>query len=167
MPLEWNVLVRVPGDEDTDRKEVDISALNNEDLCRLKTDDPFLYYSIPSIRRRSYLCDDGKGGDIIMIENSSSSSSSSSSRRSSLPSDFRSPQNAQVKNEANDVKRKESIVRRNSRLSTEAHPSLILEEMMLLEFQELDDEDEDCDSDMEDVFEQLFNRQTLSNGEFD
>jgi hypothetical protein len=168
MPSEWNVLVRVPGDLDIDEREIDISALNKDDLCRLRTDDPFLYYSIPSMRRLSYLCSDDEGGDTIMIENSSSSSSSSSSsRRSSLPPDFRSPQNAQIMNAAKDTIRKESIVRRNRRLSTEAHPSLILEEMMLLEFQELDDVDEDCDGDMEDVLEQLFKGENLTNGRFD
>ncbi len=37
------------------------------------------------------------------------------------------------------MRQSDSIVRRDSRLSTEAHPSLILEEMMLMEFQEMDD----------------------------
>jgi hypothetical protein len=37
------------------------------------------------------------------------------------------------------ARQKDSIVRRVSRLFTEAHPSLILEEMMLLEFQEMND----------------------------
>ena len=47
-----------------------------------------------------------------------------------------------------DTRRRESIVRRSSRLSTEAHPSLIFEEMMLLELQQLDEGD-DTDSEMD------------------
>ena len=67
-----------------------------------------------------------------MIENSSSS------RRSSLPSDSgldRAPRTRIYSKEQD----RDSIVRRVSRLSTEAHPSLILEEMILLECQEMDD----------------------------
>ena len=45
-------------------------------------------------------------------------------------------------------------MRRTKRLSTEAHPSLIFEEMMLQELQELDDDDTDDNDDMDDVFEQ-------------
>ncbi len=51
--MGWNLIVRVPLNEDIDRKEIDISALGKEDLCRLKKEDPFLYYSIPSTRRKS------------------------------------------------------------------------------------------------------------------
>ena len=152
---QWNVIVQVPDDEDIRRKEIDISALCKEDLCRLKTDDPFLYYSIPSMRRKSYLCDDGEEGDANMIE------SSSSSRRFSLPLDLRLPKDAQFKVAAKDTGRKETIVRRNCRLSTEAHPSLILEEMMLSEFQELDYEHEECDCDMEDIFELMFTEKPI------
>ena len=111
-PLEWNVIVQVPGDEEINEKEKDISTLGKEDLCRLKTDDPFLYYSIPLMRGRSYLCDDPE----IMIQNISST------RLSSL--------------------------RRKKRISTEAHPSLIFEEMMILEFQELDDGRTDDEMDL-------------------
>ena len=44
-------------------------------------------------------------------------------------------------------------MRRTSRLSTEAHPSLILEEMMLHELLELDGDDSVDDDDMDDAFE--------------
>ncbi len=44
-------------------------------------------------------------------------------------------------------------MRRTSRLSKEAHPLLIFEEMMLHELLELDDDDSDDDDDMDDAFE--------------
>ena len=77
-------------------------------------------------------------------------------RRSSLPSDFRSRQDTLYKDLPEDTSHRESIVRRTSRLSTEAHPSLILEEMMLQELQELDIDEADDDDDMYDAFEQSF-----------
>ena len=79
-PLEWNVIVRVLDDEGINRKEINVSSLTDQDLCKLKTEDPFLYYSIPSIRRKSYLCDDGKDDDAIK---------KLMTRQSSLPADFR------------------------------------------------------------------------------
>ena len=143
-PLKWNVLVRVRDDEGIDRKEIDISSLTDEDLCKLKTDDPFLYYSIPSMRRKSYLCDESNDGNAIM---------SSTSHRSSLPSDFRLRQDALYQDVPEDTRRRESIVRRMSRMSTEAHPSLMLEEMMLQDLLELDDDNSADDDDMDDDFE--------------
>jgi hypothetical protein len=78
--LEWNVIVQVPRDENIGGKEVEISALSKEDLFRLKTDDPFLYHSIPSMRRSMYLLSDHKMEveEAIMIESSSMSSHRSS-----------------------------------------------------------------------------------------
>ena len=49
-------------------------------------------------------------------------------------------------------------MRRTSRLLTEAHPSLILEEMMLQELQELDIDETYDDDDMDDAFEKFFYR---------
>ena len=137
--LEWNVIVQIADDECIDRNDIDIGALSEEDLCRLKTDDPFLYYSIPAMKRRSYLCDKINDDDAIK---------SSTSRRSSLPSYRMSRQDALYQEVHEDTRRRESIVRRSSRLSTEAHPSLIFEEMMLLELQQLDEGD-DTDSEMD------------------
>ncbi len=34
-PLEWNITVQVPCDEDIGGKEIDISTLDMEDLCRV------------------------------------------------------------------------------------------------------------------------------------
>ena len=77
-----------------------------------------------------------------MIENSSSS------RRSSPPSAFRPRHGDSYKSLLEKARQKDSIVRRVSRLSTEAHPSLILEEMMLLEFQEMNDGHTDDEMDL-------------------
>ena len=62
------------------RKEIGISSLTHQDLRKLKTDDTFLYYYIPSIRRKFYLCDDGDDGD---------ANKTLMARRSPLLSDFR------------------------------------------------------------------------------
>ncbi len=141
--MEWNVIVWVLDDEGINRKEINVSSLTDQDLCKLKTEDPFLYYSIPSIRCKSYLCDDGKDGDAIK---------KLMTRQSSLPADFR-QQGALYNNVPENTRRRESIVRRTKRLLMEAHLSLIFEEMMLQELQELDDDDTDDNDDIDNVFE--------------
>ena len=78
----WNIIVRLAGDDDIGSKEVDIRSLNAEDICKLKTEDPFLYYSIPSVRRGSYLCDGINNGDNIRM------AKLSSSHDLSLPTDY-------------------------------------------------------------------------------
>ena len=112
-PSEWRVSVRTVSDEDSyddRRKEIDTSKLSQEDLRSLQTSDPFLYYSIPSIRRSSYLF----GNDDAI-------------RRSSLPI----MQHSHLDhNKSNQEKRRHSIVRRSSRISTEAHPGLIYDEIL-------------------------------------
>ena len=47
-------------------------------------------------------------------------------------------------------------MRRTSCLLTEAHPSLIVKEMILQKLQELDIDKTDDDDDIDDEFEQLF-----------
>ena len=121
-PSEWRVSVRTKSDEDSHddrKKEIDTSTLSQEDLRSLQKSDPFLYYSIPSIRHSSYLF--GKGDDVDTI------------RRSSLPImqhnhlDQHTSSQVLVQEQA---KRRESIVRRTSRISTEAHPGLIYEDIL-------------------------------------
>ncbi len=146
--MEWSVIIWIPDDRSINRKEIDISSLIDQNLHKLKMDDPFLYYSIPSIRRKSYLLDDGDDGD------DGAANKTPIARRLSLPS--RSPQDTLHMDVPEDTSRRESIVRRNSCLSTEAHPSLILEEMMLQELFELDIDETDDDDDMDDASEQLF-----------
>ena len=121
-PSEWRVSVRTKSDEDSHddrKKEIDASTLSQEDLRSLQKSDPFLYYSIPSIRHSSYLF--GKGDDVDTI------------RRSSLPimqhNHLDQHTSSQVL-EQEQAKRRESIVRRTSRRSTEAHPGLIYEDIL-------------------------------------
>mmetsp|Transcript_28584 Transcript_28584/g.60960 ORF Transcript_28584/g.60960 Transcript_28584/m.60960 type:complete len:221 (+) Transcript_28584:187-849(+) len=144
-----DALVRLSNDE-SNRKEIDIDTLSDDDLRRLKKDDPFLYYSIPSIRRRSYMFDDdGDDDDDIRA-------AVRSSRRSSLPAKVLanadisrwSHQQQQARQEIEEPRRRrESVVKRSRRLSTEAHPSLICDEL-LRELQELD-VGSDVDDDLE------------------
>jgi hypothetical protein len=136
---KWNVIVRLAGIDDIGSKEVDISSFTVEDTRRLKTEDPFLYRSIPSVRCRSYLCDGIDYGDNMRMAKSSSSCDPS------LSTDFigkatthqLQQENFLFQNVHADTRRPEIIVRRN-RLSTEAHPSLLLDQWMLRELEELD-----------------------------
>jgi hypothetical protein len=70
---KWNVIVCLAGIDDIGSKEVDISSFTAEDTRKLKTEDPFLYHSIPSVRRRSYLCDGIDYRDNMRMAKSSSS----------------------------------------------------------------------------------------------
>jgi hypothetical protein len=112
-PSEWRVSVRTVSDEDSyddRRKEIDTSTLSQEDLRSLQKSDPFLYYSIPSIRRSSYLFGNGDNDDISSHDNEDSTF----------------PKQA----EQEQTKRRKSIVRRTSRISTEAHPGLIYDDIL-------------------------------------
>eukprot|EP00581_Thalassiosira_minuscula_P012325 CAMPEP_0183720650 /NCGR_PEP_ID=MMETSP0737-20130205/13205_1 /TAXON_ID=385413 /ORGANISM="Thalassiosira miniscula, Strain CCMP1093" /LENGTH=194 /DNA_ID=CAMNT_0025950543 /DNA_START=110 /DNA_END=694 /DNA_ORIENTATION=- len=130
--LECCISVQLVND-DADSKEIDTSELTEDDLRRLKNDDPFLYYSIcssvPASRRRSILFDND--------EPVTNARGYTSSRRSSIPADWPSQrQDVHVE----EPRRRESMVRRNRRFSTEAHPSLVCEEM-LSELDGLNDSD--------------------------
>ena len=129
-------------------QQVDLSALSDEDLRRLKRDDPFLYYSIPSVRRGSLLCNANET-DNILSNISRPTSSSSSSRRSSMPAEVLAMADMNVSRTRrrrssllNDCPTiEESVkgtVRRNRRHSTECHPSLICDELMA-ELMDLDE----------------------------
>eukprot|EP00985_Skeletonema_marinoi_P000782 scaffold287_cov151-Skeletonema_marinoi.AAC.15 len=61
----------------TEEEEVDISNYTQDDLERLRLEDPFLYYSIPAMKRK--LCESDKS------PMNSPASSDASSRRSSCP----------------------------------------------------------------------------------
>ena len=123
-PAECTVFVRLPDEDEQTQKEVDISSLSNEEVERLKVTDPFLYYSIPSIRER-----DG----FINVD-----SGRSGTRRSSLPAEMlaNAEMNQHQQMEEDRPVRRGSIVRKN-RLSTEAHPALICE-ALLKDMQALD-----------------------------
>jgi hypothetical protein len=70
---KWNAIVCLAGIDVIGSKEVDISSFTVEDTRQLKTEDPFLYHSIPSVRRRSYLCDGIDYRDNMRMAKSSSS----------------------------------------------------------------------------------------------
>ena len=130
-PSEWRVSVRLSSDDDNAyddrRREIDTSTLSQEDLRILKKSDPFLYYSIPSIRRSSFLFDEGDDIDNITWNDLYGDNNTTCS-------------NQDVHQEQ--TKQRKSIVRRTSRISTEAHPSLIYDDMLLLsELVSLDDGD--------------------------
>ena len=137
---ECTVFVRVATDDTESEKEVDISQLSDEDIQSLKRTDPFLYYSIATNRRAVA----GGGNN---RNNVGGNMTGRSSRRSSLPAELlanadmtRSRQALQQEDsimEMEDEPRGESIVRRNRRMSTEVHPTLVCEEI-LREMHELD-----------------------------
>ena len=105
-----------------EEEEVDISQYTEDDLERLRLEDPFLYYSIPQVKRSLF----------------KSNSKASPTRRSSCPTilaaDDKEPQ------------QRRGSVTRARRLSTEPHPSLFIQDLM----KEMDEEFDDSDIDEED-----------------
>jgi len=148
--FECNVFIRV-SDNDANDREIDISALTDDDLRRLRRDDPFMYYSIPAERRMSYQVNEQEEeyDDIETMRYSSTRAR----RRYSLPAEVlaeasvsRSRHRREEEPEEEPARR-DSLVRRNRRFSTEAHPSLVCD-VMLQELRELDDSDLDDDLDI-------------------
>lgn len=167
--FECKVFVQLSDEEDKDnnKNQVDIGSLSDEDLRRLKRDDPFLYYSIPSIRRRSYRFDDvdeEEEGRADAIRNAMTRMSTTRrpTRRTSLPAQVlanadisRSQRQQQEEVVATGLVEevltvmieepsRRSSVTRCRRLSTEAHPSMVCDDL-LRELEEIEDEDEDED----------------------
>ena len=133
----------------TEAEEVDISEYTEDDLERLRLEDPFLYYSIPGVKRKLH------GSDSSSINTSSRSTATlCSSRRSSCPTIGPGQQQQQQQ-------RKESVTRAR-RLSVEHHPSVVVKRIM--DEMKIDD-DSDDDSDVDEESEKLI--QALSNGTFD
>lgn len=165
---DCTVFVRLADENDDDNEEVDITNLSEEDLRKLKRTDPFLYYSIPAIRRR-----DGFGNVSELVRNGGRRVTS---RRSSLPAELLASadvsrsnqrnksrtlqvqeelpeeQEAEEDDEEPGVKRRRSsiTVRRNRRVSAEAYPTLLCEDIMR-ELHGLDS----SNSDNDDVFDAL------------
>mmetsp|Transcript_23640 Transcript_23640/g.38495 ORF Transcript_23640/g.38495 Transcript_23640/m.38495 type:complete len:182 (+) Transcript_23640:233-778(+) len=134
----------------TEAEEVDISEYTEDDLERLRLDDPFLYYSIPGVKRKLH------GSDSFSINTSSRSTATlCSSRRSSCPTIGPGQQQQQQQ------QRRESVTRAR-RLSVEHHPSVVVKRIM--DEMKIDD-DSDDDSDVDEESEKLI--QALSNGTFD
>lgn len=137
----------------TEAEEVDISQYTQDDLDRLRLEDPFLYYSIPQMKRSLFESDVSN-----MNSPSRSSSASSSSRRSSCPSILL-DHDASGNNGPQQQRR--GSVTRARRLSVEPHPSVVMKNIMS---EMMMDEDSD-DSDMDEEDEKLI--QALANGTFD
>jgi hypothetical protein len=128
----------------TEAEEVDITHYTQDDLERLRFEDPFLYYSIPAMKRGLFRSD------------SSRSTNSSSSRRSSCTTILL---NSDASDNGPQQEQRRESVTRARRLSVEPHPSLFIQDLM----NEMDVEFDDSDIDEED--EKLI--QALANGTFD
>ena len=98
---------------------VDIAGLTREELRRLRSEDPFLYYSIPAARRRLHRFQDDETNAAASANeardgNPPRESAAVPRRRSSDPGARRAPA---------------QLVWRQRRLSVEAHPTLIIEDL--------------------------------------
>mmetsp|Transcript_18734 Transcript_18734/g.30691 ORF Transcript_18734/g.30691 Transcript_18734/m.30691 type:complete len:175 (+) Transcript_18734:136-660(+) len=121
-----------------EEEEVDISQYTEDDLERLRLEDPFLYYSIPQVKRSLF----------------NSHSKTSSTRRSSCPTIL-----AVDDDDESQQQQRRGSVTRARRLSTEPHPSLFIQDLI----KDMDEEFDESDIDEED--EELI--QALANGTFD
>lgn len=111
------------------KKIVDTRNLTEDDLKRLKKEDPFLYFSIPAVRTATLL-----NRDVEM----SSLKNGRCSRRASCPSPSRQTKSSTVTTK----------VERRSCISFECHTDLIVEE--IFDFDEMADDDE-----LDSMFRQL------------
>jgi len=138
-------------------EEVDISQYTQDDLERLRLEDPFLYYSIPGMKQQLY----GYGSD-SSLKNSTSRSNvaSRSSRRSSCPTILLT--NSSQGSDGNQQQQRRGSVTRARRLSVEPHPSVVMKSIM----NEMNiDYDSSEDSDIDEEDEEFI--QALANGTFD
>ncbi len=123
-------------------EEVDISQYTQDDLERLRYDDPFLYYSIPQVKR-----------SLFKSDLSRNNAASRSSRRSSCPSMLLDSHNASDQGPEQQQRRKS--VTRARRLSVEPHPSLFIRDHMDEMNEELDLNDSDVDDEDEKLIQAL------------
>lgn len=161
--FEYSVDVKLADEDDaiaaaSNHKEVDVSVLSDEDLRKLKRDDPFLYYSIPSVRRLSYRFHDEDEINTSISSRNNTNGRANRQRRTSLPAALlamadnhidQSRQRQQMQQEQEvpimmQEPRRDSVVRKK-RLSTEAHPTLVCDDLMreLRELAESDSEEDD------------------------
>lgn len=97
-------------------KELDIKSLSQEDVESLRTTDPFMYYSIPGVRRANMHLTD--------VDHTNTQALCSSDRQ--IP-----PSNSSSLSPPTNKRQKMSTtVTRHTSISTEAHPDAILEEFM-------------------------------------
>ncbi|KAL3785669.1 hypothetical protein HJC23_001940 [Cyclotella cryptica] len=107
-------------------EQVNLEAFNSSDVASLKTKDPFLYYSIPAVKKAEVLQKE--------LDLSSSDPLANFSRRQ-----YRNPK------QACDEKRVSLTVTRCSRVSFECHTDLLLQDLI--------NDINDVDSDGEDAFD--------------
>lgn len=118
-------------DKSDEAEEVDISQFTQEDLERLRVEDPFLYFSIPGNKERLYDSD----------KTVRSNTNTRGARRSSCPE----LGNDDISGSAPAQRR--GSVTRVRRLSVEPHPSVVMKNIM---DQMMIDDEFDGDTDEED-----------------
>ncbi|KAL7508689.1 hypothetical protein ACHAXN_005784 [Cyclotella atomus] len=114
--------------EKTSTKQVDTRRLSSSGAALLKAQDPFMYYSVPTLRRASYL-----KMDLPTFQ------AAASAGPFDLETDHSSDESL-------------TVVRRQSRVSTECHPDYLFTEFYGLNDNEDDTDIEDEDSDAEEDF---------------
>lgn len=117
-------------DKSDEAEEVDISQFTQEDLERLRVEDPFLYFSIPGNKQRFYNSD----------KTDRSNTNTGGTRRSSCP---------ELGNDdsGSAPAQRRGSVTRVRRLSVEPHPSVVMKNIM---DQMMIDDEFDGDTDEED-----------------
>ena len=103
------VLIATAPVQTPEPREVDISNLSPEDLQSLKEQDPFLYYSIPGVRRASLRLEDIDTSKLLEDDQPQPRRSSCPARVESRPS---------------------TTVKRCTRVSFECHTDVLLEDML-------------------------------------
>ena len=110
---------------ETEPKEVDVGNLSIEDLQSLKEQDPFLYYSIPGVRRAELHSQEVDMSKLLVDDRSG--------RGSSCPT---------ARHEESEASTSSTKVKRCTRLSFECHTDVLLEDFFLGELEETYDEKE-------------------------
>ena len=151
--LHKGITKTVPLRDISEAEEVDISQYTQEDLERLRVEDPFLYYSIPEMKQRLY------GND------SSAAVRNNRARRVELWYSSRSASCPELSNDDSDNNGLQPAQRRGSvtrarRLSVEPHPSVVMKNIM----DEMMIGDDEIDSDIDEEDELLI--QALANDDF-
>jgi hypothetical protein len=128
-------------------KEINLIDLRVSDLCNLKEDDPFLYYSIPAVRKAAV---HGVRVDVSSLDTSISSRNSLGPLRRSISFDsYDSHDDMEIDENSADIniEMQEKViavcqVTRQSRISFECPDLTVLDNLYS---SDSDDEDDDCD----------------------
>ena len=105
--------------EEEDHQELEIRSLSGEEIKSLRKTDPFMYYSIPGVHRAATLLE--------LVDDFDHSNKDALCRRGGQGHD---------RQKQLPVKRQKASVSRRTAISFEAHPSLILDDL-------LDEEEDD------------------------